>query len=329
MNKKKIISISDYCQIHKLADSADTIVAFSSYKTPKGKFRFIHALENFEGNIIYINSKKGDDWYINGIEGIANNYVDAAKGLREIIKDTSGEHGKIITTGGSMGGYGAVLYGSLMNADYSFASGVELIMNLFIGLSYVENKIESSTIEKIISRSRCTHNICVGAIDPVDMINYSYFKDNKKINWFIFKNKPHNVIEYIHKKYDILNILNEIIKDGKPNFHNDDLKEQLVDYEQVIDEYLYSSLPKILLKPSIGPRKKKMIRFLYKKKEYEVIVKLLENSKLDGMDHMALIYFDSLLKTGEEKKAQKILPLIKKEKYYNKAIELKSKKSKL
>jgi hypothetical protein len=259
----KKIMISDYCMVQqKDSKNADTIIAFSAYKTPKGKFRFTHALENFEGNVIYLNSAKGDDWYLEGVEGLGADYYSTSTALSRLVEQYSGKGGKIITLGGSMGGYGAVLYGSLMSADYSFASGVELIQNLFIGLSDVPQKLTTPEMEKIISESRCRHHLIVGTKDPVDMINYSYFRNHPSINWYRFLNKPHTVIEYVHQKYEILDIVDKLLKDGNISFDPNDLDKEIHDFGEYIDTYMYASIPKAVSNKSFGPRKKDVDLFV-------------------------------------------------------------------
>lgn len=321
----KKIMISDYCMIKQKYSKANTIIAFSALYTPKGKFRFTHALNDFDGNVIYLNSKKGNDWYTNGIEGLGEDYISTAVALKKLIHQYSGTTNMILTLGGSMGGYGAVLYGSLIDADYSLATGVELITTLYLGHSiHCNKKINTSDMKNIIANSKCHHHIIAGSDDPVDMLTYSYYQDNQGISWYIFKDKPHTVIQYIHNKYNILSSVEQILVEGKPKFHPSDIEIPKYDLSEYIDNYLMSALAQTVIDFKIAPEHNKiLIRRLEKKKKYsQLIINLLANKDLQKYPMMLFIYFKALVKEEKTSEAKQIYTNLLKTKFKEKAEKL-------
>ncbi len=321
----KKIMISDYCMVKQKYSKANTIIVFSSVRTPKGKFRFTHALNDFDGNVIYLNSKKGNDWYTEGIEGLGEDYTSTTVALKKLIDQYSGTTNKILTLGGSMGGYGAVLYGSLIDADYSLSSGTELITTLYLGRSiHCDNKINTSDMKNIIANSKCHHHMIAGSNDPVDMLTYSYYQDNPGISWYIFKNKPHGVIKYIHNKYNILSSVEQILLKGKPEFYSSDLEIPKYDLSEYIDNYLISALTKTVIDFKIAlPRNKILIQRLEKKRNYsQLIINLLGNKDLQKFPGMLFIYFKALIKEENTSEAKRIYSNLLKTKLKEKAEKL-------
>ncbi|MDQ7085966.1 MAG: hypothetical protein Q9M36_14105 [Sulfurovum sp.] len=82
-----------------------------------------------------------------------------------------------------MGGYGAVLYGSLINATILTLVGV---CSELIGKSCrrtcsrkveLVDSISSAEFNEIIEKSSCQHHILVGETDAIDMLCYSYYEE--------------------------------------------------------------------------------------------------------------------------------------------------------
>jgi len=302
------IPIGDYCLVQKKYDIADTIVVFSALNTPKGKFRFTKALAEFDGNVIYLNSKKGNDWYTEGIEGLGEDYESTAIALKNLINLYSGNgKKKVITIGGSMGGYAAVLYGALIDADYSIATGTELITNLFRGRSvHVIRKIPTDVLNKIIYNSQCIHYMIAGENDPVDMLNYSYYKYNPRMKWYIFKNQRHQVIQYIHKKYTILQLTDWIIASASLHFEETDIVAHERDHVDYINDYVMLAVNNLYSDFKINDHTRVFLKNLEKAGYYGTIVKLLENENLRGHLWVQFIFLKSLVRTDNLKKAKEV-----------------------
>lgn len=304
--KMKMKMISDYCMVQKKYEKANTIIVFSAKFTPKGKFRFTHALEDFDGNVIYLNSKKGNDWYTEGVEGLGDSYSNAAESLKKMVKQYAGDKDKILTLGGSMGGYGAMLYGSIIDADYSLATGTELITTLFGGRSFpLKEKINFLELRKIISGSSCQHHLCTGAKDPVDMLNYSYCWDCPKISWYIFKNQPHEVIMYMHNKYNIAILAQRLLLEGKLEINPKDLETPNDDISEYVDNYLMYTMNRFMLDFSLKKERNRLyIKEFSKRGYHKLIISILKSKDVNRYPGVAVVYFRALLKEKKLKLAK-------------------------
>ena len=83
--------------------------------TPAGTFQMGKALANLPGLLILLNDKE-NNWYQYGLPEVGDNTTESITALKKELKKENIE--QIICIGASMGGYGAALYGELLNADF-------------------------------------------------------------------------------------------------------------------------------------------------------------------------------------------------------------------
>lgn len=91
-----------------------TYVVFSSVDIEPGKFMFWRVMNGLPGTKIFVNDEQ-NGWYVHGIPGLGDSVIAAVHALAELIRKTNPE--EVVTTGPSMGGYGAMLYGALLKAE--------------------------------------------------------------------------------------------------------------------------------------------------------------------------------------------------------------------
>lgn len=128
------MNVENYYGITPVTGASDVCIVASAAKTRPGSFMLGNVLADIPVNRIFVNCPN-NQWYLDGIPGLGNDLSSSAAALRHIADDLRGEGGKILVLGSSMGGYGAVAMGALMQADIVFATGVEFILNLAGGLS--------------------------------------------------------------------------------------------------------------------------------------------------------------------------------------------------
>lgn len=104
------------------SSSQTMIVAFGSLRLEEEipPFEWVGALEHLPAKKIYVRDLD-QLWYLKGLPSIAPCPEGVSEHLRQLI--TEQESKKVVTVGGSMGGYGALLFGHLLKADevYSFS----------------------------------------------------------------------------------------------------------------------------------------------------------------------------------------------------------------
>ena len=129
-----------------------------------------------EGYSILFIADKQNLWYLNGVLSLGNTFDNTLSFMSSIIK----EHNiKIIfTVGGSMGGFAAMLYGSLLNANYVLATGVDYCVNApgtYSKKMKTSVKIDEQTdksywdlIPYLNKNSKTIYNIIVGSLSAID-----------------------------------------------------------------------------------------------------------------------------------------------------------------
>ncbi|WP_426010920.1 hypothetical protein [Aeromonas salmonicida] len=154
-------NIGDYCKVKTVSNSNLCVICFSGFNTPKGKFNYVRSFSHNDYHQIYLNTTS-DDYYHKGIQGLGANLDETISSIKRIIQELPGENIQVVTLGCSMGGYGALLYGTLMNASRILALGpsIPLYSESFLGkterIQHIsiykefEDRIINSNIEKVI-----------------------------------------------------------------------------------------------------------------------------------------------------------------------------------
>lgn len=117
---------SPYCRI-VATGHPETIVSFSAIQCPPGKFFTSRIFTGIPQNVVFLNCP-GNAWYLDGIPGLGSSIEEAAAGLRSVLEQLGISATRKTFWGGSMGGFGAVLYGALCDADIIVATGAELTL---------------------------------------------------------------------------------------------------------------------------------------------------------------------------------------------------------
>ncbi len=109
------------------------LIAFGGIAGAMGipPFEFFNLTRDLDINKIYIRDLS-QTWYHSGLPGISKNIDETASFLKRTINESSIE--KVIVIGNSMGGYAAILFGMLIQADviHAFAPHTNISDEKFI-----------------------------------------------------------------------------------------------------------------------------------------------------------------------------------------------------
>ena len=187
---------SDYWCIDRTIGAKDVCIVFSAANTKKGSFLLRKALRDFPCHKIFVNCV-GNSWYLDGIPGLGTTLKETARSLSSIVSDLKSDGSKIITVGCSMGGYAAILVGSILNANYTFATGAQLFLGLEGSLS---KKIDFKKYENVdpsllIDKSSTKIFWGVGEDCFADIYCLSHFRNrhNENITAFSIRNYSHSI----------------------------------------------------------------------------------------------------------------------------------------
>jgi len=131
---------------YKVGNDNDTlVVSFAAWRTPY--FHYKKSLLNISAeckfDILFLrNPKDKNHWYLDKMEGIGRGVSE----IKNFLKKQISTYNKIIFVGNSMGGYGAILYGSLLDVDYVVAPIPQT------DLDYVRTQLPKNSDYRSISR---------------------------------------------------------------------------------------------------------------------------------------------------------------------------------
>lgn len=145
----------------------------------KNKFEFYRARINKATKHIYLRDLNRK-WYSEGINKDLDSFEKVLEFLRAETKGT-----KIITIGSSMGGYAAVLFGILLNAEYIFNFSGKCILDNYY------NKY--SSIVELIKNSDIPIFYMVPSLSERDMKQFQFVKEFNNVNVLLIRSAVHGV----------------------------------------------------------------------------------------------------------------------------------------
>jgi len=236
-----MIQESTYFKFQKGA-SNDLVVAFSAATVPKGKFSFSNILVSCEANVLYLNCPD-NTWYLNDVEKKG----DAISYYKNVISNCIKEQGITYTTffGGSMGAYGALLYGCLLKADEIHCLGLEyqLFLEHSNSRKYFINKPSCliPNLDLLLSESSFKNlYIYYGERALIDLYQASLVPNLTRIKKTPLKDLTHSIPPSLMDKFDVGRSLDNksLFIDIKKSFP---LGDSDIEQEQFIFQSLYDA----------------------------------------------------------------------------------------
>lgn len=163
--------------------------------------------EEYNANVLYL-IDENRNWYMSGITGLGDSYETTLDRLKELKSSLLGKDGVCVCYGNSMGGYGACLYGSELDADFVIAPGLQALSPNPIGImnSYANKR------ERLESRIKKAENtvfhILAGEAELGDVFGCIRLKDLPNVKIETVRNFAHGVTGYMAYR----NALSHIIK---------------------------------------------------------------------------------------------------------------------
>jgi hypothetical protein len=209
--------LSNFYEIIKDETVSRTYVVFSSIDIKPGSYMFWRVMNGLPGTKIFINDED-NGWYVHGIPTLGDTVQDASKALLKIINEIKSE--EVLFIGPSMGGYAAMLYGSILKP---LLVGVSVKCLSFGGefLLY-SRETRSGTLAKkepnpiytdirpLLDSSGLSVIHIIGDSDINDVYQASLISKIKTIKIISLKNAPHAVSTYIGKNYNLIEFIRQL-----------------------------------------------------------------------------------------------------------------------
>lgn len=199
------------------------IIAFGGIYGALGMppFEFFNITSDLDANKIYIRDLY-QSWYHRGIPRIAKNIDDIAKYIMQELKRYLQK--QLIVCGNSMGGYAAMLFGFLLNADIVHAFSPQTFISkgkrTFYGDNRWKKEIEVTyeamnaspayfDIKEPLSGKavKTEFHIYYSCMDRLDKIHAERMKDNPRIILHPYKDLGHGVVRHLKETGQLREIL--------------------------------------------------------------------------------------------------------------------------
>lgn len=185
--------------INTYRGSKKLVIFFSATGTSDYNFHFLRTANELTEHTLLINNGR-NEWYNHGINGLGKSAQECANNILKLASNLGAK--EIYTIGQSMGGYGAVLYGHLLNAK-SLAFGIESELCLPFSRSkklLVKDCDIIFDMNQIISNSRNKIYLFSGESDPIDIYCLSKLKPNKNVEIHTLRGVSHAPAGYLKSR---------------------------------------------------------------------------------------------------------------------------------
>ena len=191
----QVEKVGEYFSAHIKSSSKVFILAFSGVNTSPGRFNYIRSFSDLDVNVIYLNTC-GNDYYHFGIKGVADDLQGTCDYIKTFISKYCSDP-VIYTFGCSMGGYGAALYGSLLDVKAILAIGptVPLYSEFFNAHeSRQEHYEQFNKLKTLLIESEVEKVFLYGDRTLNDILSYQFFAKSAKTKCEIYLGTPHALI---------------------------------------------------------------------------------------------------------------------------------------
>ena len=208
--------VGDYCRVQLCPGANDFLIAFSGANTPAGKFNYTRSLSNLSINKIFLNCR-AEDYYHFGIPGVGQDIEETISTLRDIVQKNSPEIPKVYTMGCSMGGYGALIYGALLNASrvLAFGASVPIYSEFLCARSDRQSHLaQFSHLAEKLSGCHAEKYLFYGDRTLSDILSIKKFRQLNAAEYRFLPFYPHAVIAPISEQIDISELVQSLINFG-------------------------------------------------------------------------------------------------------------------
>ena len=175
----------DYETDIRTKEEVPLIVAFAglrgSLSEPVYEFKnFLSA--HFSCYFIFIKDRH-QCWYHKGVHGLGNDIGSTVEALRSKIKRIP--HSQLITIGTSAGGYGAILFGCLLDADRIYAFSPQTFLDRGNRQRYKDQRYQGELNKMYKAKTRSPDYFDLKNLEPSGSIHLVYGKDDPVDNFHV------------------------------------------------------------------------------------------------------------------------------------------------
>lgn len=182
-------------------ESKDLLIIFSHLGRKPPKFAWFKTFQKIQVNLLFVNCD-GLEWYRAGVRSLADGGIMQTLEIFSEIAKRIHPKCNVFMAGGSMGGYGALLYGSLFGAKAIFSSAAEMVLGLPGGRSSVLERDQWSHIYpdlRVVAGKPIKRHIVYGAMHLLDTLSSSLYRESPQTTLYSVDSGDHAVSDVLAK----------------------------------------------------------------------------------------------------------------------------------
>ena len=160
-------------------------------------------------NVVFLNCLE-NSWYLDGIPALGDSIEEATAGLQELLDHLGIGQTRKTFWGGSMGGFGAVVYGALMNAELIVATGAELELlvaggntELILKQRQGRSHFPELPLESWVRQSKGRYFLYCGDFAYHDLVSAKRIMDCPQVHVGTLKDFGHPLPAYLEDVYGL------------------------------------------------------------------------------------------------------------------------------
>jgi hypothetical protein len=178
-------------------------------------FTGFNLLKKIESDFIFIRDPNRS-WYNEGVKDAWGNFSELCSLIESFVKLY--DRNNVTFTGGSMGGYASILFGSILKVGRVLAFSPQMMLDhrLPNNPSVSVKLMHKNIYVELANNTETDFQIYVGSECLEDIYNIypSFLINNIQVRCIL--GAPHNVMEYLHNKNTLVDIIKNTIYVGEP-----------------------------------------------------------------------------------------------------------------
>lgn len=191
--------------------SKTVIVSFGAKGGGQGVFHFFKVLKPLRGFTKLLVRDPAGSWYNAGLPGVGDTVEDIAARIKQEVAALGGE--RIITSGPSMGGYAAILFGCMLGAERAIALAPQTLLDR--GQRHAPPagvELQAPDLRPIIRDAPATKiDLVAGWDDPLDIFNAGRVAALPSVRILALRGGTHSFVEDLHREEKLIPLFTDLV----------------------------------------------------------------------------------------------------------------------
>jgi hypothetical protein len=200
-------------------DSERLLVVFSARPIQPGKFHFFRLTELFPSWSKLLVRDPSRSWYNAGLPGIGATVEEIAAWLRDRVGEFGAE--RVVTTGPSMGGYAAILFGCMIGAERAIAVTPQTVLDpgLRFMMPPADLPLQIPDLVPAMNAAPGTKvDLVFGLGSPMDMFHAQRVKDVSSVRLHCVGDGGHELARDLNERGRLWPLLGQLLEGESPSW---------------------------------------------------------------------------------------------------------------